>query len=70
MKPKNTANPTNSTIKCGVDSCSHHNSQDYCSLNQIQVGATGKHVTSPQNTECASFQLDKEKESIYGQGSN
>ncbi len=50
--------PTNSTIKCCVDACSHHTSTDYCSLNQIQVGVCGDQVTECENTECASFQLD------------
>lgn len=51
-------NPTNSTIKCGVDSCAHHAPTNYCSLNQIQVGSCSSNPTCCENTECASFQMD------------
>ncbi|MFI3250648.1 MAG: DUF1540 domain-containing protein [Eubacteriales bacterium] len=58
MKKNITPNPTNSTIKCCVEACTHHAPTDYCSLNQIQVGACSNAVTQCQNTECASFELD------------
>lgn len=53
-------NPTNSTIKCQVDHCTHHSTNDYCSLNQIEVGpcCDGDDVSCCENTECASFQMD------------
>lgn len=51
-------NPVNSTIKCAVEHCSHHSDNDYCSLNQIQVGACSEDVQYCENTECASFELD------------
>lgn len=70
MNQNPTPNPTNSTIKCDVEACSHHSSNDYCSLNQIEVGASSRHVTQPQNTECASFELDNQRASIYGQGNH
>ncbi len=53
-------NPTNSTIKCCVENCAHHAPTDYCSLNQIQVGACCSEVRQCENTECASFQLDNQ----------
>lgn len=53
-----TPNPTNSTIKCKVENCTHHAPTNYCSLNQIQVGPSCGNVQQCDNTECASFQLD------------
>lgn len=70
---KSAQNPCNSTIKCGVSACTHHNKDDYCSLNQIAVEACDPTVTNAKNTECASFQLNRSQSmesSIYGQGSN
>lgn len=54
-----TPNATNTHIKCGVENCSHHAPTDYCSLEQIEVGATcSGEVTDCESTECASFELD------------
>lgn len=60
MESKITPNPTNSTIKCGVDNCAYHAPTNYCSLNQIQVGACTGQVTQAKNTECASYQMGNE----------
>lgn len=48
------------TIHCGVQNCAYHNPQNYCSLEQIQVGACTNQVTQSCNTECASFQMENE----------
>ncbi|MGI6497409.1 MAG: DUF1540 domain-containing protein [Oscillospiraceae bacterium] len=46
----------NASIKCSVSECAYHaNSKNYCSLNEIQVGACKSHPTSSDCTECASF---------------
>lgn len=51
-----TNNGYNSSIKCSVNECAYHaNSQNYCSLNEIQVGACKSYPTSSDCTECASF---------------
>lgn len=73
MKQKPTPNPTNSSIKCDVNSCTHHSSNNYCSLNQIEIGPCVDSPINAKNTECASFEYgtsEAERESIYGQGSN
>ena len=50
---------SNNNIKCTVENCAYHSkTQDYCSLNQIQVGCCCGNVTDCQGTECASFRLE------------
>ena len=56
----NESNHINSTIKCSVANCTYHNGKDYCSLNQIHVGACNSAPTSCAGTECASFQMGNE----------
>ncbi len=48
----------NHCIKCSVASCAYHNGQqDYCTLDEIKVGCTGRDVADCASTECASFRL-------------
>lgn len=73
MKANTTPNPTNSTIKCEVESCKNHSPSNYCSLNQIEIGPCVDSPINAKNTECSSFEYgysEAERESIYGQGSN
>ena len=52
---------SNSSIQCSVTSCSHNNREKYsCSLNSIKVGNCGPSTSSPDCTECASFELGKD----------
>ena len=55
-------NHKNASIQCSVSTCSHHaGSENYCTLNTIQVGCCGGDhtVTNCRNTECASFDLGR-----------
>ena len=47
---------TNPSIKCTVNSCTHHKDQR-CTLNEIQVGHCQNNVGTCGETECASFKL-------------
>lgn len=49
---------TNSNIKCSVTNCTYHSKNEYCTRNQINIGACENTVTTPQGTQCASFQMD------------
>ena len=51
-----TTNQTNPSIKCTVNSCTHHKDQR-CTLNEIQVGHCRNEVCQCGETECASFKL-------------
>ena len=53
---------SNTSIKCTVTNCAHHNgSENYCTLNSINVGHCGVAPTKPEGTECNSFQLGQTK---------
>ena len=46
----------NKSIGCTVTSCKHHcTSENYCSLDKIQVSTHEAHPTQIQCTNCASF---------------
>lgn len=46
----------NKCIACSVKSCAHHcASEDYCSLDKIQVGTHETNPTVEQCTDCLSF---------------
>lgn len=47
---------SNSNIKCIVESCVYHNTDNYCSLEDIQVGTDKKNPTAKCETECLSFE--------------
>lgn len=46
----------NSSIKCNVSACKHHNKANYCQLDSISIG--GEHFCNEcKETECKSFSL-------------
>lgn len=46
----------NTSIKCAVESCTHHcKTQQYCGLGSIQVGTHESNPTQDQCTDCQSF---------------
>ncbi len=46
----------NKSIGCNVTSCKHHcMTENYCSLDKIQVNTHEAHPTQCQCTNCASF---------------
>ena len=48
----------NSSIKCSVQQCKYHaSSENYCTLNAIQVGTHEANPTVPECTDCKSFVL-------------
>lgn len=48
----------NPSIKCTVDECKYHaQTENYCSLNDIQVGKHENRATTPECTDCNSFEL-------------
>ncbi len=48
----------NQSIKCTVQQCRHHAAgQNYCSLQEIQVGTHEANPTEKQCTDCQSFVL-------------
>ena len=52
----------NNSIKCSVSSCAHHNSaQSACNLSSIQVGCCGPSTKECACTECASYEMSKQK---------
>jgi len=52
----------NHNIRCSVNDCAYHaSSQDYCTLREISVGRCTAKATSCDCTECASFELNKNK---------
>lgn len=47
----------NHSIGCSVTECRYHSGQEnYCSLQQIQVGKSELHANRADCTECDSFQ--------------
>lgn len=53
----NNGKKANESIKCSVDQCEYHcQSQDYCSLDCIQVGTHEADPTMEECTDCESFQ--------------
>ena len=52
----------NNSIKCSVSSCTHHNrAKSVCSLSSIQVGCCGPTTKECACTECASYEMSKQK---------
>jgi len=48
----------NTSIKCSVNSCAHHNAPyNCCTLESIKVGCCDCTPTKCEGTECASFKL-------------
>ena len=48
----------NPSIGCSVDQCQYHcGTQDFCSLEKIQVGTHEKNPTMDQCTDCQSFRV-------------
>lgn len=46
----------NSSIRCTVSQCAHNmESENYCTLNTIDVGTHEANPTMPQCTDCNSF---------------
>lgn len=46
----------NQSIQCTVDQCRYHDrSQNYCTLNTIQVGTHEANPTMVECTDCQSF---------------
>lgn len=46
----------NSSIGCTVNNCQHHaQSEDYCTLNKIEVGTHESNPTKVECTDCKSF---------------
>ena len=55
----------NTSIKCSVSSCTHHNSaKSVCSLSSIQVGCCGPATKECACTECASYEMSKQKSGL------
>lgn len=51
-------NEKNPSIGCTVTSCSHHaQSENYCTLNKIQVGTHEPEPKKSECTDCESFDL-------------
>lgn len=47
---------TNSSIGCTVNNCVHHaSSQNYCTLQKINVGTHESNPTKVECTDCESF---------------
>ena len=52
----------NTSIKCSVSSCAHHNSaKSACSLSSIQVRCCGPTSKECACTECASYEFSQRK---------
>lgn len=48
----------NTSIHCTVCNCANHcQSQDYCSLNAVQIGTHENNPTEKQCVDCDSFKL-------------
>ncbi len=46
----------NECIACTIDNCTYHaKSEDYCTLEKIQVGTHEKNPTKKECTDCESF---------------
>ena len=53
----------NHNIRCSVSACAFHaGKENYCTLREIKVGRCIEPTTSCDCTECASFELDKNKQ--------
>lgn len=47
----------NKSIGCTVASCKYHcNSEDYCSLDKVNIGTHESHPTDCQCVDCKSFE--------------
>lgn len=53
---------SNTSIKCNVESCKHHNCENYCCLNDINVGSDTKEAKAKYETECMSFECSCNQE--------
>lgn len=54
-------NKENKCIACTVNNCSYHaQSEDYCTLDKIQVGTHEENPTQVECTDCQSFELKSE----------
>ncbi|SFD06754.1 DUF1540 domain-containing protein [Clostridium uliginosum] len=50
--------PKNPSIKCSIKPCKHHSSgEDYCTLQEIQVGTHEANPKKIECTDCESFVL-------------
>ncbi|GAB6169468.1 DUF1540 domain-containing protein [Clostridium carnis] len=48
----------NTSIKCTINNCKHHDcSENYCTLQVIQVGTHEQNPTMIECTDCTSFVL-------------
>lgn len=48
--------PKNSSIKCSVEQCKYNdNTENYCTLNAIEVGTHESNPKVPECTDCLSF---------------
>ena len=48
----------NESIKCTINNCKYHcQSENYCSLNEIQVGTHEANPTKKECTDCNSFEM-------------
>ncbi|MBR1444045.1 MAG: DUF1540 domain-containing protein [Firmicutes bacterium] len=47
----------NTSIKCRVSSCKHHDKNEYCQLNDITVGGSSN-AKECDDTQCKSFECD------------
>lgn len=55
---ENNSCAVNHSIECTVQQCKHHcGSQNYCSLNKIQVGTHEANPTVAECIDCKSFQV-------------
>lgn len=50
------ATDINRSIKCRVNSCKHHDSSEFCKLNDIVVGAEKRACCDACETQCESFE--------------
>lgn len=46
----------NQSIKCKVDTCKYHDTTEYCTLNDIVVGADKCDCKNVSETKCLSFE--------------
>lgn len=48
--------PKNTSIKCSVQQCKHHDcNENYCTLSEISVGTHEANPTVVECTDCQSF---------------
>lgn len=49
-------NEKNNSIKCSVNQCKYHmGTEEFCTLNSINVGACTSNPKDPECTKCDSF---------------